>query len=308
MNKRPDLGDLEIFCVVARLSSFNAAAAELGSSPAHVSKRIAILEATLGARLFHRTTRRVAISADGELVYERARRLLDDADGMAGALSSGRDEPAGLLRVSSGIRLGRNHVSHILVRMRERYPKLEVWLELVNQPYDMLAEGIDIDIRAAAVQEPHLVAHRVVGSRRVLCATPGYLARRGRPRTLAELRQHDCLLFRDRGHSFGTWRLHDADGPVEPVKVTGPLGSNHSDIVQNWLLDGQGIAMLSVWDVAEPLADGRVEQVLPQYWEPADVMAVTTARASASTNVRLGLDFLMRELREGPFALRTGMT
>jgi len=307
MNKRPELSDLEIFCVVARLCSFNAAAAELGSSPAHISKRIAALEAALGTRLFHRTTRRVAISDDGEIVYARARRLLDDIDGMAGALSSGRDEPAGLLRVACGLRLGRNHVSHILSAMRARYPRLELWLELVNSPLDMIAEGFDIDLRVGEVSEPHLIARRVVKSRRILCATPGYLARRGRPQTLAELQQHDCLLFRDRGHSFGVWRLHCEAGPVETVKVTGPLGSNHSDIVQNWLHDGQGIAMLSVWDVAEALADGTVLRVLPQFWQPADVWAVTAMRASASISIRLGLEFLCEQLRAGPFALRTAL-
>lgn len=231
MKRAWDLADLEVFCGVARRSSFTAAAADLGISPAYVTKRIASLERALGVTLFHRTTRRVHISPEGEIAYDWARRLLDAADGMHSDLSSARGSPSGTLRLSTSLRLGRNHVAHILALMRRDYPGLDLWLELVDRRVDLIAEGFDLDIRVGEVTEPHLVARKIVDSARVLCASPRYLDQRGRPKTLAELAQHDCLMFRDREQAFGMLRMTGPNGS-ESVKVTGPMGSNQSDPVR----------------------------------------------------------------------------
>lgn len=294
---------LRVFCCVARLSSFVAAAQELGISPAYVSKRIAALEGELGATLFHRTTRRVHLSAQGEEAYAVARRILDEVDNLAAAIARTQADPSGPLRVSTSLRLGRNHVSPILARLGEIYPKLEIWLELVNSRLDVIGEHIDIDIRVGEVSEQHLIAQRVVRSQRILCAAPGYVARRGLPTTVADLARHDCLLFRGRDQPFGVWRLEGPSGS-ESIKVTGRAGSNHGDIVRNWALDGYGIIMLSDWDVVDDLASGALVRVLPNHAQAADVMAVTTQRPAASARLRRALDFLVAQLREGPYALK----
>lgn len=301
-----DLGALRIFCEVARRSSFVAAATELGISPAYVSKRVAELEHTLGATLFHRTTRRVSITDAGEAAYTRARKVLEAADALNEGVTRSRALPAGPLRISTSLRLGRNHLSPILARLRECYPDLEIWLELVERRVDLLAEGLDLDIRMGEVTEPHLVAHPVAANVRVLCAAPAYLARRGRPKSLAELAGHDCLLYRDRQQTFGVWRLQGPAG-AESVKVTGAMGSNHSDIVRNWALDGHGIILLAGWDVAEALKSGALERVLPAYRQSADVWAVTAARLDSSAKLRLCTEFIVNELRDGPHALDTSV-
>lgn len=167
-------------------------------------------------------------------------------------------------------------------------------------------EGFDIDVRVGEVHEPHLVARRIARSARVLCAAPAYLERRGRPKALAELAQHDCLLFRDREQTFGVWRL-EGPGGAESVKVTGPLGSNHSDAVRNWALDGQGIILLSGWDVADKLREGSIERVLPEYRQAADVWAVTPTRLANSAKLQVCVEFLLRELVSGPYALDTSV-
>lgn len=299
-----DLEDLRVFCEVARRSGFAAASHEIGTTPAHISKRIAILESQLGVRLFHRTTRRVVITEDGERAFQWAQRILDDANAMAEAFSSAKKQPSGLLRVATSMRLGREHVAPILSALGKRHPRLEVWLELLDRRVDLVTENFDIDIRVGDPTQPRLIAHRMVQSRRILCASPEYLKKRGAPRTVAELADHECLLYRERDQPFGIWRLSGPRG-IEPVKVTSRFSSNHSDVVRGWCLDGKGICLLSVWDIAQPLLDARVVRVLPTHDESADIWAMTSTRSSGSAKVRVCVDYLKKELAEGKHALNT---
>lgn len=294
--------DLRVFCCVARLSSFVASAQELGISPAYVSKRIADLERRLDVTLFHRTTRRVKLSDQGERAYAWARKILEDVQDMSNEMSSIKNDPSGPLRISSSLRLGRNHVAPILSQLGRQFPKLDIWLELINSRLDLIAESIDIEIRVGEITEPHLIAHRIIKSDRVLCAAPSYLERHGMPTTLAELAQHECLLFRGRDQAFGVWRLEGPNGK-ESIKVTSRFGSNHSDIVRGWVLDGYGIIMLSDWDVSAELANGSLVRVLPLHSQSADVWAATPARLASTAKVRFSIEFLTKQLREGPFAL-----
>ena len=307
MNNDWDLVDLRVFCSVARLSSFNAAATDLGVSPAYVSKRVADLERSLGATLFRRTTRRVHITDEGALAYAWARRVLDAAEGLAQEVAGAKGSPSGSVRISTSLRLGRNHVSHVLSLLKRDFPALELWLELVDRRVDLIGEGFDIDIRMAEVTEPHLVRHRIARNRRVLCAAPAYLERRGHPETLADLSLHDCLLYRERHLQFGVWRMDGPNGP-ESVRVTGPMGANHSDVVRNWALDGHGIVMLSSWDVAPELKEGALLRVLPAYSQVADVWAATATRSGDSPKLRVCIEYLAKHLTEGRFALDTSIT
>jgi LysR family transcriptional regulator, transcriptional activator for dmlA len=297
-----DLKDLSVFCEVARRSSFAAASFEIGTTPAHISKRIGILESQLGVRLFHRTTRRVVITEDGERAFQWAQRILDDANAMAEAFSSAKKEPSGLLRIATSQRLGREHVGPILSALGRRHPRLEVWLELLDRRVDLVAENFDLDIRIGDPTQPQLIAQRMVQSRRILCAAPAYLAKRSPPRSVGELADHECLLYRERDQPFGIWRLTGPKG-VESVKVTSRFSSNHSDVVRSFCLDGKGICLLSVWDIAQPLREGRLARVLPAYHEPADVWAMTRTRSAGSAKVRVCVEVLKKQLVRGPHAL-----
>lgn len=307
-----DLDHLRVFALVARRASFVAAATELGMSPAYVSKRVAELERALGVALFHRTTRRVLISEAGDAALAWTLRVLEAADRLQDSVALTPDaggEPvtlSGPLRISTSLRLGRHHVSPILAELQARHPGLEIWLELLDRRVDLLAEGFDIDIRMGEVAEPHLIAHPVARNARVLCAAPSYVARRGLPQSLAELAGHDCLLYRERHQTFGVWRLTGPDGPAA-VRVTGPMGSNHSDIVRNWALDGRGIILLASWDVAEQLRRGELVRVLPDHHQSADVWAVTAARLDQTVRLRLCTQFLIERLQRGPHALDTSV-
>ncbi|MCC6196194.1 MAG: LysR family transcriptional regulator, partial [Burkholderiales bacterium] len=181
MNSRPLLEDLRVFRTAARLGSFSATANELGVSPAYVTKRIAILEKSLQVKLFHRTSRRVAITDEGETVYAWAQRIDEDVDQMLESVMAGKSTPAGSIRVSTSFGLGRNYVAPVLSELRRHHPALEIRLDLYDRPVDLIAEGIDIDIRVGEVPEPNLIAHRIVASSRILCASPAYLAAHGEP-------------------------------------------------------------------------------------------------------------------------------
>ena len=301
-----DLKDVEIFCEVARRPSFAAASLEFGTTPAHISKRIAILETHLGVRLFHRTTRRVVITEDGERAFQWAQRILDDASAMSEAFATAKREPSGLLRVATSQRLGREHVAPILSALGKRHPRMTVWLELLDRRVDLISENFDLDIRVGDPSQPHLIAQRLVESRRILCAAPSYLKAHGHPKTVAELSEHECLLYRERDQPFGVWRLAGPKG-FESVKVTSRFSSNHSDVVRGWSIDGKGICLLSVWDIAEPLRAGRVTRVLPTYSEPADIWVMTSTRSANSAKVRVCIEFLKDELRKGRHALDTSL-
>lgn len=302
-HNQPELTDLRIFCAVARFSSFSMAASELGITPTYVSKRIAGLEKLLGVSLFRRTTRRVHISDQGELAYSWARKVLDDLNSLTDEVSAAIRGPYGPVKISTSLRLGRNHVAPILSELEYNFPSLEIWLELVDHRVDLIHEDIDIDIRVGDATEPHLVAHRIVRSNRILCAAPRYLERHGKPTTLADLARHQCLQFRDRLQAYGIWRFQGPHG-FESIKVTGLLGSNQSDIVRQWAIDGHGIIMLSEWDIAPNLADGSMVRILPEYQQSADVWAVTSAKASKSAKLSAYVDYLTRHLNKGPHALK----
>jgi LysR family transcriptional regulator, transcriptional activator for dmlA len=303
-NNESFLRDLQLFCTIARRGSFVAASTEMGLSPSHVSKRIAMLEASLGVKLLQRTTRRVSVTSDGEAALQWAQKILEDIQGMADAFADRHTQLRGLLRISTSLRLGRKHVSPILSMLRERHPNLEVWLELLDRRADLVGENFDIDVRVGEVHEPHLIAHKMVESARILCASPAYLERRGTPVDPGELSRHDCLVFRGRDDRFGVWRLTGPHGE-KSVKVTGTVASNLSDIVVQWARDGYGIVMVSIWDVAESLRAGELVRVLPDYRQSADVWAVTAERLSSSAKIQVCIEFLREQLTSGPYALVT---
>lgn len=207
VHKNPAAEDLRVFTAVVRKASFGGAATELGTSPAYVSKRIRLLEQDLQVKLLHRTTRRVAVTEEGERVFHWAQRILDDMEQLMQEVAVTRSEPRGLLRVSSSFGFGRQIVAPALSRLVEQHPGLQVRLEVFDRLVDVAGEGFDLDVRVGDEIAPHLIARRLADNHRVLCAAPAYLQLKGTPRTVADLAAHDCLVIKERDHPFGVWRL-----------------------------------------------------------------------------------------------------
>ncbi|VVD61162.1 LysR family transcriptional regulator [Pandoraea communis] len=294
LSASPNLDDLRVFCLVARKASFSAAADTLNASPAYVSKRVGILEASLGTRLLHRSTRRVTITDAGERVYAWAEKILDDVHHLIEDVSTTRQVPRGMLRVSSSFGFGRHMVAPAMSRLRERHPQLNVRLDLFDRIVDVAAEGYDLDVRIGDDIAPHLIAKRLAANHRVLCASPAYLAEHGTPRQIDDLAGHACIAIKERDHPFGVWRLSHR-GETVSLKVTGPLSTNHGEVAVQWALDGQGILLRSIWQVQPLLDDGTLVQVLPEVTQPANVWAVYPTRLAGSAKVRACVNFLAEE-------------
>lgn len=294
-NRFPSTEDLRVFVSVARHSSFVAASKELEMSTSYVTKRIRAVESLLGATLFHRTTRRVVVTEDGERVYHWAQRILDDADHLLDEINAKKTAPRGALRICSSFGFGRNIVAPALSSLVAEYPALQIRFEVFDRLVDITAEGFDLDVRVGDEIAPHYIARKLAVNHRILCASPAYLKVNGVPRTLADLANHQCLIIKERDHPFGHWQLR-AGNREETVKVRGWLSTNHGEIATQWAVDGRGIVLRSLWDVSPLMEAGKLVQILPEYLQEANIWAVYPARLETSAKVRVCVEWLQQSL------------
>ncbi len=292
--------ELGFFSTLAAAGSLSAAARELGITTPAVSKRLALMEARLGVTLVNRTTRRMGLTPEGELYVVHARRILGDIEDMAQLLGQGKGEPQGLLRVNATLGFGRNHVAPVISRFVCKHPGVDVQLQLSAHPPPLTDDAFDVCIRFGVPPDARVVARRIAFNRRLLCASPAYLAREGMPKVPDDLAQHACIGIRQGDEAYGTWRLTTGRGTAQrtvAVKTRGPLTTNDGEIAVSWALDGHGIVMRAEWDIARYLRSGRLVQVLPGYCTPeADIHAVYPQRHQLSTRVRAFVDFMAAAL------------
>jgi LysR family transcriptional activator of dmlA len=294
--------DLGFFSVLASAGSLSAAARELGITTPAVSKHLALMEARVGVLLVNRTTRRMSLTQEGELVLEHARRILGEIDDMAQLLGVSKATPSGLLRVNATLGFGRSHVAPLISRFVRKYPQVEVQLQLSVNPPALTDESFDVCIRFGAPPDARVIAKYVAPNRRVLCAAPAYLARHGTPRVPNDLTRHNCIGIRQGEDAYGVWRLTSGRGKnaaTEAVKTRGKLSTNDGEIAVTWALDGHGILMRAEWDVDRYLKSGRLVQVLPQFHTPdADIYAVYPQRHQLAARVRAFVDFVALSLSQ----------
>ena len=292
--------EISFFAVVAASGSLSAAARELGITTAAVSKRLLQIEARLGLALLNRTTRRMSLTPEGELFFDKARRILNEVDDLNQLMARGKGAPRGLLRINATPGFGRMHVAPVIARFLAKYPDVEIQLQLSAQPPALTDDSCDLWIRFGEPPDARVLARNLASNRRLLCASPRYLARRGRPKLPHELAGHDCIVIRQGDEAYGVWRLSCGHGPkqrTEAVKVRGHLSTNDGEVAVNWALDGLGILMRAEFDVQRYLASGRLVQVLPQYDTPgADIYAVYPQRHQLSQRVQVFVEFLAAAL------------
>jgi LysR family transcriptional regulator for bpeEF and oprC len=256
------LSAMRVFARVAELGSFARAADALDMSRAMVTTRIAQLEARLGVRLLHRTTRRVGLTDDGRAYHERCLRILADIDETEEALGRGRTRPAGRLRVQAPVALTRHFLIPALPRFLARHPELALEVRLANRVVDLVEEGLDCAIRLGAPAEPALVARRIAETRLATCAAPGYLARRGVPRAPDDLARHDCIAFLD----LATGRPADwafaQRGAQHARAPQGRLAFNSMEAAVEAAAAGLGVAQVLSSLAQGAVAAGRLVPVL----------------------------------------------
>jgi DNA-binding transcriptional LysR family regulator len=293
-------GAVAAFVAVARRLNFAAAAAALGVNAATISRRIRRLEEQLGARLLTRTTRRVALTEAGIAYLERCETVLaalEDADLTVAMLNDAR--PRGLLRVSLSVAFGRLHVAPLLPAFLERYPDLRLDVSLTDAMVDLVHQQVDVAIRIADLPDSGLVARRLAPNRRVICAAPAYLARRGVPETPAALEAHDCLHYTP--HSpVDTWHLTGPAGSAT-VSVAGPLRADNGETLYLAALAGHGIAMTPTFLAHEALARGDLVPILED-WAPAPsaIYAIQPTRRLIPPKARVFVEFLAAQFAGTP--------
>jgi LysR family transcriptional regulator, transcriptional activator for dmlA len=288
------LSEMAFFNELARCGGLSATARALGLSTAAVSKRLAQMEKRLGVQLVSRTTRRTSLTAEGETYLLHARRILAEIDDMERLVGEARATPQGLLRVNATLGFGRSHVAPLISRFAKAHPEVQVQLQLSVDPPPLTDDSFDVCIRFGEPPDARVVARRLAPNRRLLCASPAYLAKHGTPKVPHDLAQHECIGIRQGDEAFGSWRL--ALGKrVETIKVRGTLQTNDGEIAVNWALDGHGIVMRAEWDIAKYLRSGRLVQVLQAYeTPPADIHLVYPQRLQLSARVRAFVDFSAR--------------
>lgn len=294
MIKEPSLSDLRLFVCVVEHSSFINAAKQLGLAQATVSKRIAVLEESLGVKLLLRTTRSVKVTDDGMKTYQRALRIAETVSDLRDELSSSQGELAGPIRISASARLGRDYVAPALSKLKVDYPDVEVWLEIMDRRVDLMTEDFHLDVRSGNAEEPNVIGHFLAPASRIMCASPAYVQQYGSPRTMQDLTQHACLLLRERNEPFGSWSMCNEGGYTD-VRINAALASNDNDVILAWAKDGRGIMNAADWFVAPALASGELQRVLAQWEQPVGVWAVSTQRTGQSRKLHLVMEYLKAE-------------
>ena len=283
-------GAIPVFVAVVENGGFSAAARTLGISKSAVSKRINQLEAHLGVRLLHRTTRKLSLTEAGERYFEHAAQALTAAGQAEDAVTELQGEPQGNLKISSPMSFGRLHVAPLIPKLLQRYPKLQIDLVMDDRKVDLVAGGFDVAIRAGNLPASTLIARKLAPLRQVLCASPDYIDRYDRPGTPAELSSHNCLLY-SYSSDANEWTLIGEGGP-ETVTVSGSYQVNNSEALLEALREGIGIGRLPTFVAGPDLKTGRLVKLFESYSLPDFTLyAVFPERQYLPAKVRAFLDF-----------------
>jgi DNA-binding transcriptional LysR family regulator len=299
MPRLPDFEALAIFAKVVELRSFAATATELALSKATVSKAVTRLEERLGARLFNRTSRRLALTDAGQRLSERAARLLADGEAAEDEALAQSSSPRGLVRLAVPMTFGVKAVAPLLPEFFKAYPEVSIDLHLSDATVDLIGEGFDAGLRIARLPDSSLIARRLCAMPRYTVAAPSYLKRHGRPTHPMHLAQHKCF-----GYAYmatpNVWHYTNAAGEQASVRPAGQLRVNNGEAVMPALLAGLGIADLPDFIVGEAVASGEVEVILKGWKQPEGaVHLVTPPGGPRPARVEVLADFLIAKFAKG---------
>ena len=292
--------EMQAFAAVADAGSFVRAAEALQVSKTAVSRLIGDLEARLGVRLLHRTTRRLSLTAEGELFHARCKALTADVEEAEAEVTARAGEAVGLLRLNVPVSFGLMHLAPLWPAFLQQHPKVTLDVTLADRIIDLVDEGYDLAVRIAQLPASSLVSRKIASTRLVLCASPDYLRRHGEPSHPADIARHNVFTYTLLA-TGDTWNFEGPDGPVE-VKVTPRLRSNNGDTCCAAALQHQGIVLQPSFMVSHHLRAGALVEVLPQYRSlELGVYAVYASRRHVTPKVRVVIDFLVDAFRTCPW-------
>ncbi|MEO8387985.1 LysR family transcriptional regulator [Polaromonas sp.] len=295
-----DISTLELFVEVVRHGSFAAVARDRNIDPSSVSRTISALEDELGVRLFQRTTRQLAPTEAGAVYFSRIEGLIEGVQQAAAEAIDFSTQPKGLLRVTAPVAFGLKSIVPLLPSFTESYPDLVLDIQLTDNIVDLLAGRIDLAIRAGPMLDSTLVAQSLMPIRNVVCASPDYLARHGRPKSPSELAQHNCILF-SQASTSARWQFKDASGTVTTATAQGRTFISNVSGLQACAVAGMGLALLSHWLISDDVRDGKLVALFPEHEVTATdfktgIWLVFPSRTYVSLKVRVFIDVLRMSL------------
>lgn len=293
--------ELTTFVEVAQRGSLSAAAREEGITPAMVGRRIDQLEERLGVKLFKRSTRKVTLTPEGATFYEDCHRVLEELRSAEEALTVGVKSASGRLIVSAPTAFGRKHIAPHLPAFIAEHPHLAITLHLSERLVDLKNERFDIAIRIADMKSADLIAAKLARNHRVVCGAPAYFKRAGKPKALADLARHNCLVTSTEDGVADSWSFNDNGKPLA-MKVSGSLQCNDGEVLTRWAIAGEGLAWRSAWEVSEEVKRGRLVTVLDEFAVPGNnVYAVYAERRLLPAKVKFFIEFLRKKFGDPPY-------
>ena len=298
------LAAMEAFVRVVEAGSFVGAADRLGASTSSVSRLVADLESHLGARLLHRTTRRLSVTETGQAYYERCVQLLADVDEAESAAGAAAAAPSGRLKLTCPYNLLAQPIAPALAEFNRRFPQVTFDVTVADRAVDLVDEGFDLAVRIGAPGGEQLVARRLGSTELIACAAPAYLATHGLPRRPEDLARHSVLTYAYVA-TPSLWKFTDADGKLHEVRVAGPLHANSGELLIAAAAAGMGIALEPDFVVGPHLARGELRRVLDGFSGPRlDVWAVYPSRRHLSAKVRAFVSHLAEVFAADPLRSR----
>ena len=294
------VNNIRMFVRVYELGNMSAAARDQRTSPAVASARISDLEKHLGVRLFNRTTRSLQATENGRIFFDGAKRILESIDEAEAAVMDVTQNPRGTIFVAAPLGIGRRLIGPNVPAFKDLYPQIEVRLRLSDRSIDVVAEGIDVAFHLGILEDSTLKVQLIADCPRVLCASPAYIARRGMPQDGAALLadKHDCLNLRFPGAKEFQWTLSTPEGPRR-FEINGPFESDDGDVLTGWALDGRGIVLKPVFDVAHHLRAGDLVPVATATPPlPTQLSSLSQHRRLKDPKVRLFTDFITSRIKE----------
>jgi DNA-binding transcriptional LysR family regulator len=294
------VNNIRMFVRVYELGSMSAAARDQRTSPAVSSARISELEKHLGVRLFSRTTRSLQPTENGRIFYDGARRVLEAIDEAEAAVMDVTQNPRGTIFVAAPLGIGRRFIGPRVPAFKDLYPQIDVRLRLSDRGIDVVAEGIDVAFHLGLLEDSTLKVRTIADCPRLLCAAPAYVERRGMPADGAALLadKHDCLNLRFPGAKEFQWTLATPEGPRR-FEIVGPFESDDGDVLTGWALDGRGIVLKPLFEVADHLRSGALVPVATATPPlPIQLSTLSQHRRLKDPKVQLFTDFMAQQIRE----------
>ncbi|MDR3440101.1 LysR family transcriptional regulator [Telmatospirillum sp.] len=295
------LDSMEAFVRVAESHSFSEAARRLQLSKSVISRQVSALETQLGARLFHRTTRSLSLTEVGQAYFERCSRILSEIEEANLSVSSLQSTPRGKLRVNAPMSFGILHLAPLLPGFLDRFPDIDIDMVMNDRFVSLVDEGFDVAVRIGKLEDSSLIARQLAPARKVVCASPAYLARHGTPQTPDDLLQHCCLTYSNRT-SPEEWLFVAPDGHRWSVEVTGRLRVNNGDVLREAALGDAGVIIIPSFIVGRDLQAGTLVSLLADF-VPQDlaIHAVYPHNRHLSPKVRAFVDFLIEHFGPRPY-------